>query len=300
MKVRCPLLFCLGAMMLGGCGKREETPPSLAELKNATYHGLELTQETVTLKDGVWEGAPDPAEEAMRSIVVLLRDFHMEGDPDRDGVKEAVVLLEENAGGTGHYLYVAVVRREQGKPVNVATALVGDRVQVRDARMTPEGFELDIVRAGPEDALCCPGELATKFWELRGRRLNERAEPRVTGRLSLETLAGASWQLAFWGWDEPLEEGPAPVVRASHEGLTGHGGCRSFTAPVTEGSVPGEITVGPVAPAHGGCGAGQQERERRFFSLLESAGKFGFVGGRLAFHYERPEGMGVMLLERVR
>jgi len=46
-----------------------------------------------------------------------------------------VVLLAASGGGTGERLYLAVVKRNASQVASVATALLGDRVPLRAARI---------------------------------------------------------------------------------------------------------------------------------------------------------------------
>ena len=110
------------------------------------------------------------------------------GDLDEDGIEEAVAFLSSSSGGSGTELYVAVLRREADEAVNVATALVGDRVKIRSATLSGGLVRLEVLQAGADDPMCCPGELATREWALGSDGLSEVATE-VTGRLSLAALA---------------------------------------------------------------------------------------------------------------
>ena len=97
-------------------------PPTLEELENATYHGFEHPA-SVTLTDGIWTGEPDTEDSASRPEISLVRGFRLTGDLDADNEEEAVTLLNLALGGTGEILYLAVVDRRDGRPVNVAYSL---------------------------------------------------------------------------------------------------------------------------------------------------------------------------------
>jgi hypothetical protein len=105
-----------------------DSVPTLKELKNASYSGIEGLKGPVKLVDGKWKGRPHKKGSASRAVVNFVRDFHMIGDLDGDGTDEAVVLLNYAPGGTAQLLHLAVVARKKGKIENVATTLVGDRV----------------------------------------------------------------------------------------------------------------------------------------------------------------------------
>src|SRR5580765_685995 len=133
--------------------------PTLEELRNTTYAGLDERVGPVTLANGRWIGAPVPVGTASRAFVEMAGDVRVVGDLDGDGYDEAVVLLAYNAGGSGVFSFVAVVTRENGSPRNVATTALPDRVQVRSIRIEGGKLLVSAVRAGANDAACCPGEL---------------------------------------------------------------------------------------------------------------------------------------------
>lgn len=134
----------------------EATAPAWTELRGATFHGLGESKQPVTLRDGRWEGAPFVEGGASRPAVELIADFHLSGDLNGDGAGEAVVLLAGSSGGTGTNSYLAVAGRKEGRIENLATGLLGDRVQLRSAKMNRRRILLELVQAGPSDAACCP------------------------------------------------------------------------------------------------------------------------------------------------
>jgi hypothetical protein len=149
--------------------------PSLVELQNATYRGFQVVPGPVILVDGRWEGKPYVEGGAVRPVVYLVPDFRLLGDLDGDGNDEAVVLLGENAGGSGEYMYLTVVARSDGVVRQVATTRLGDRVRIRAARIEAGRIILELLQAGPTDPMCCPGDLVTREFELRPEGLMERA-----------------------------------------------------------------------------------------------------------------------------
>jgi hypothetical protein len=75
--------------------------PTLLELRNATYAGLEDLAVPVTLEERRWEGEPFEPGAASRPSVVLAPGFRLTGDLDGDGAEEAVVVLAQSSGGSG-------------------------------------------------------------------------------------------------------------------------------------------------------------------------------------------------------
>ena len=181
-----PLLGAIGLVVIApACQSATPPAPIADELKNLTYRGIMGMDGPVTLSGGRWEGAPYADGGASRPSVFLVRQLLAVGDLDGDGADEAVALLSYSSGGTGEFMSVAVVARRKGLAENVATAALGDRVKVRGARVEHGTLVLDVLRAGPSDAMCCPLDLATLTYRLEGGTLRRIGE-RVTGRLPEE------------------------------------------------------------------------------------------------------------------
>jgi heat shock protein HslJ len=276
----------------------DRSAPTLQELKNAAYKGVKEAGAAFTLADGKWEGQPFAPGAASRPGVTFVRDFRLAGDVDGDGADEAVVLLGANAGGTGEMSYLAVVGRPGGSVTNVATALIGDRVQIRDARIDGRRIVLDVVQAGENDAACCPGDLVTRNWDLSGAALKEGAAVK-TGRLTLDTLAGTEWVLKSWAWDEPAPAAPEATLKLDGTRLVGSAGCNSYFAQVTPGDSPGGITIGQAGSTRKMCPEAEMAVETRYLQQLGGVTQLRFVAGQLALTYAKPDkSIGVMLFDR--
>ena len=301
------LLVLLG---MGACGPADQRAsyssapaagaapaPSLEQLGSATYVGIREAGGPVTLSAGRWEGHPFVAGGAARPSVTLARGFRLTGHLLGDRSEQAVVLLGASAGGSGDMVYLAVVGHVEGGLGSIATAPVGDRVQVRGGRIEGRRILLDVVEPGPHDALCCPGDLATRIWEVRDRTLTEgKAVP--GGRLSPQAIAGAEWVLTHWAWDDSAPG--MPEVSLSYQGgrFAGQSGCNGYVAPVRAGETPGAISVAPAAGTRMMCPRPEMEVEARFLRQLSRVKKFQFVAGQLALAYDVGGSNGVMLFER--
>lgn len=143
-------------------------PLSEAMLKNAAYQGI-YTQ-TVQLTDGTYTGPPSVEGAASRPTINFTGVYAF-GDLSADGAEDAAVILVENSGGTGSFIYLAAVLNQQGKPVNVSTLLLGDRIQVQS--MTIDGGQIivQLKQQGPNDPLCCPTQEVENTYGLQGNRL---------------------------------------------------------------------------------------------------------------------------------
>jgi heat shock protein HslJ len=248
------------------------------------------------LEAGRWEGAPYASGAAARPGVTYARDFWLAGDLDGDGAGEAVALLAVSGAGTGSLVHVAVVARRRSGIENVATALIGDRVQIRGARIEERQVVADVVQAGASDAACCPGDLVTRRWRLAGGRLEEQT-PVVEGRLTPSAIESTEWVLRSWSWDEPAPAEPEPTLVLVGDRIAGDAGCNRYFASVSEGAAPGEISLGAAGTTRMACAPERMAIEDRFLSQLAGVRSFGFMVGQLALTYQRDGVVGVMLFD---
>jgi heat shock protein HslJ len=194
--------------------------------------------------------------------------------------------------------YVAVVGRPGGTITNIATAPIGDRVQVRNARIDGRRIVLDVVQAGEHDAACCPGELVTRSWELQAGALKEGAATK-TGRLSIDAIAGTEWVLRAWAWEEPAPATPEVTVKFDGARLAGHAGCNNYFAQVKPGAQPGALTIGPAGATRMMCPEPAMTVETRFLQQLGGVTQMRFMAGQLALPYANTDKtFGVMLFDR--
>jgi heat shock protein HslJ len=288
------------ALLLAGCGTSEsgadsalgQSAPTVDELSNAAYEGLEGVGQAVTLVDGRWEDVPK------RLSVSLAHDFRVTGDLDGAPPDEAVVLLAESTGGSGTFNYLAVVARRDGRAVNVATAPLGDRVALRDLRIVDRQVVADVLQAGANDAMCCPGELATRTWALEAETLRELPASGATSRLSLDAIGGPTWVLRSWAFDESAPVAPEVTLEWRDGRLAGSSGCNTYGAAATAGESPGEVSIGPTMGTRMMCPDAEMQVEERFLSQLAKVRTFGFMLGQLALTYQTDDRTDVMLFER--
>jgi len=269
------LCACAGAAPHAG---ESRSAPSWEEAANATYAGIEASP--VALSGGLHEGEPFAPGGASRPRVELVPGFWLSGDLDGDGAPEAIVLLDASSGGSGTDLYLAALSRDGGRVVERGAALVGNRAQVRGARVEGSRVVLDVVQAGPSDAMCCPGEKATRAFVLEGEGLVE-VESRATGRLSPGDLAGVEWLLVERNM-QPVAAEPEQTLVVEGSRVSGQGGCNHYFGELRAGAGPGELAIGPIGATRMACEESVMEAEARYLAALEHAAKFGFVAGRLA------------------
>jgi heat shock protein HslJ len=263
-----------------------ETTPSVADLSSATYR--EVFEESVTLIDGRWEGAPFVDGGASRPSVGLVDHFVLTGDLDGDERDDAAVVLWQSSGGSGTRLYLAAMSKMDGRVTNLGTALIGDRVQIRSGMIDSRRIVLDLVRAGPKDAACCPTEKALVAWVLRDGGLSVLSED-VIGTLSTSDLEGPEWMLVELGWEQPVPDRSEITLRFVKDRAEGHTGCNSYFAGVTAGA-PGEFGFNGMGTTRAACPEPAMELERSYLAALADASTFSFLGGRLVIGCDTEKG----------
>ena len=265
-------------------GMNTVSAPSLQELGMASYHGI--YDQPVTLSDGVYEGRPYVDGGAARPRLTLIESLYLvgnlAGNPGGNGREDAAVLLAEQASGSGTRIYLAVVGRDAASmPINLGTALLGDRVQIISGRIQDLGVDLRLVRAGPKDAACCPGELVDTRWHLIDGALLQQKDA-VLGRLSTAEWSGQTWRLEEFGHERTMAGSPAITLRLEGQRVSGHGGCNNYFGGIEEGKEPGEIEVGMLAGTRMACEPQIMDLESAYMQALQQANRFSFLAGRLA------------------
>jgi len=262
--------------------------PTLDELSAATFEGI--YDHPVTLAHGQWEGEPFVEGGASRPTVGLVGNFRLAGDLDDDGREEAVVLLWESSGGSGTRLYLAAMAHRDEGIEDLGTVLIGDRVQVRAARLDGQRIVFDLVQAGPDDSMCCPSQKASKSWELGAEGLDLVATE-VTGTFSLADLEGPEWVLTELGWEQPAPQGAEVTLRFEEGKVVGHGGCNRYFGGVTAGEIPGSLSFSAMGATRMACPDPAMELEQRYLSALAAASNHSFLAGRLVLTCQTGEGL---------
>jgi heat shock protein HslJ len=158
------------------------------------------------------------------------------------------------SSGSATWSFLAVVARAAGAWRNVATTPLGDRVQVRSARIEGGRLRVNALRAGPNDAACCPGQHVEWQWTLGGGRLN------AVDTTGTHPLAGTSWQLVrFQGSDDKTL---TPDDRAKYTIAFGTDGSVSARIDCNRGhgtwisAGPSHLQLGPLALTRAMCPPG--------------------------------------------
>lgn len=262
---------------------------------NLSYYGIYA--EPVTLDGGYWEGPPFVTASASRPSVGLVNGFNFSGDLDGDGINELVVFLRENSGGSGTSTYIAVAGVRDGKRLNLGTALVGDRVQLRGGRIDKARIELEVVQQGPGDAACCPSQLALRSWELTAEGLQE-LPTEITGTLSLADLAGVEWVLTELPAGKPVPAGVKATLKLDGDRISGSTGCNRYFASLRPGDRPGKMNVSGAGSTRMACPSALMNFETVYLEALDKVSHFGFMNGQLAFTWQADGQVHAMLFYR--
>ena len=266
---------------------KESGTPSVVELANATYSGI--MNEPVTLIGGRWEGEPFVEGGASRPTVGLIDHFVLTGDLDGDGIDEAVTLLWESSGGSGTRLFLAAVASGDNDIANLGTSLIGDPVQVRSGAIEDGQTTLDIIRAGPEDAACCPTQKALVTWALGEDGLLRVADETV-GTLSLTDLEGREWVLLELGRGQPMPDDVEISMVFQDDRVSGSSGCNNYFAGVMAPN-PGELAFNGMGATRMACPEAVMGLERRYLRVLAGATGYTFLAGRLVLSCDTEDGL---------
>jgi putative lipoprotein len=259
---------------------QEPSPPA------ATSHPLAdlclpagIAERAFCLEAGQWEGEPWVAGSAARPSVRLVAGLEATADLDADGRTEVAGLVVGSSAGSGSHLHL-VVARSDGQPTRtIATAPLGDRIQIRDLAAGGGELRLAVVRHGGGDALCCPTEKADLVYILRGGRL-ERAAEHPRGTISIADLAGVTWRLSRLSRDTTAPTSPEVTLVFAGGRIAGSSSCNRYQGSVEE-SAPRTIAFGPLAGTRRFCEEAENDLERRFLRALAGIRSYGFAAGEL-------------------
>jgi len=130
---------------------------SLDMLRNTTYRSPDWGE--FQLSDGVYYRTPPTAQESPETYTTRLLDTVLYGDINQDGLEDAVIFLNTQNGGTGHFIEMAAVLNLNGNPVNISTQYLGDRVIVESGTVQGGSITVNLRVQGPNDPACCPSQI---------------------------------------------------------------------------------------------------------------------------------------------
>jgi len=142
----------------------------VTRLRNAEYQlGFVDALRIVQLTDGRFEqGAPGGED----FVSVSVTDHAARGDLDNDGNDEYVMLVAENYGGTGVFVFLAVFSDINGKLIFQTSAWIDDRPQVNELSIENGEIFLDVATHREDEPMCCPTLHNARHYQLFNNQLD--------------------------------------------------------------------------------------------------------------------------------
>ena len=248
------LAFTGAAIADGGMANPEPASGALSaeSLKNATYQGI--YDKAVALTAGRYAGKPFVEGGASRPTLTYLDAAW--GDLTGDGADEALVALAENSGGSGVFIYLAVVVDRDRRAVNVATTLLQDRVRIDSLKINNGQAVIEMLSHRPDDPLCCPTRQVVKKFKLDGGKLletpNEVAENDPTDARA--ELIGITWSWLGSSYNndtrsEVAVPGDFTITFNADGSFNGKADCNNFSGSYTLQGSSISIRPGPMTMA---------------------------------------------------
>lgn len=166
-------LTLLSLTSIAACSQKRSTfLPSLTEeiLRNAEYQSEWPAKGVAKLTDGKYQEEIVPGA-ASKLVIVIYPDLQAFGDLNFDGNPDASVVLATSGGGAGTFISLEAVINDEGAPKHIATALLGDRVQIKSIVIESGRITVNMLAHGPDDPMCCPTVEHTKKYRLEGDAL---------------------------------------------------------------------------------------------------------------------------------
>lgn len=159
------------AIVIEEVGATSSIPAELSfeALGELSYRGI--LEQPIILAGGRFKGEPVIEGGASRPVVSLLSQPVAYGDLDDDGQPDAAVVLVSDSGGSGTFVYLAIVQSRDGMPTNVATSFLGDRVQVKSLSIEEGSLVATLLSHAPSDPACCPSQEEVRLFRLSGEQL---------------------------------------------------------------------------------------------------------------------------------
>ena len=131
------------------------------------YQTQLIPEGKVRLENGEHRAPAAPG--AASEIVIGLTKHIAVGE--LDGQPAAAVVLHSSGGGSGTFMELHVMVERDGKPYDVAWALLGDRVKINSVSIKDGKIVVDMVTHGPNDPMCCPTQQVVQTYVLQGDQL---------------------------------------------------------------------------------------------------------------------------------
>ncbi|HTJ61322.1 MAG TPA: serine hydrolase [Candidatus Saccharimonadales bacterium] len=157
-------LLAIGAWLV----RTESKQLTWQSLLNATYT-TSITPRGAALTNGTFEAEAAPGSAS--KITVRLADTAAFGDLDGNLSPDAAVVLVTSGGGSGTFVELAAVRNERGAARPAATALLGDRILVREVRIEGRRILVRLRARGATDPFSLRTREISRHYALDGNSL---------------------------------------------------------------------------------------------------------------------------------
>jgi hypothetical protein len=134
---------------------------SMDVIRNNVYRSPDWGEFQLT--DGVYYRSTPTPQDSPEAYTTRIQEPTFYGDINADGLEDALVILNTQNGGSGHFIELAAVLNQNGSAYNVSTIYLGDRVVVESGKVENGTIKLSMRVQGPNDGLCCPSQPAE--WE---------------------------------------------------------------------------------------------------------------------------------------
>ena len=142
--------------------------PTEDVLKNGTYDVKDLG--SLTLQNGAYEKKYGDGATMLNKVGYMMSAI---GDLDKDGNKDAAVVLYANTGGSGTFIYLFAITNKNKTLYQAGSLLIGDRTQVKSMAIDGGKISMQVLDFAASDPKCCPSLNKTRTFTLQAGALVE-------------------------------------------------------------------------------------------------------------------------------
>lgn len=174
-------------------------------LWNLNYSSTVTANNQAQLKDGKYSENAAPGSALMATVDATNEIAY----GDVNGVPSAAIVLVENGGGSGVFSNLHLVQVKDGKATDIASGLLGDRVNLTTLSVQDGKVVVGMTTQGPNEPMCCGTERVLNTYALNGAKLDQ-ASTQVVGSVQQEATTtptpSASQTLTgtVWMWTKSL------------------------------------------------------------------------------------------------
>ncbi|MGR5128680.1 META domain-containing protein [Photobacterium swingsii] len=282
----------------------------LANLQQAEIIGVGEGNEPKRLWRGIWgedwqsPSASNADDGYYKVSLTFAGNLAAYGSVMNNQKVQAAVITDFQTSGSGRFSYLSLFDEHfdaegYGEANNVATALIGDRVQVVDLYVEPPFIVVKSIQAGEQDPMCCGGDFVTQFWRYQNGKLEQDTSKLQRSRISLDVIAGKTWHL--------MQKGSLPASKTTLSASTlkfekgqfvGSTGCNNYSSKVQSSEGKTEIKLATIGTTRKACRSdAAQQQEKRFLKALSKVDRYGFYAGQLQLFFDDAGSSKVLVFE---